>query len=168
KEGRFVYTGNSQYGVRFIDVTDPSQPVEKGFYKKDTSPSINFIDVVAKDAYLYASGSGRIMSFAGYGPAGCDAGGTPTHTNTTRPVGLRASGRRIMFDLQTAGMLSLDLYNVLGQHVRTIAQGFYQAGKHVVVWNPIGVSGAPIANGMYIIHLKSGAGDVNATTMILH
>jgi len=55
----------------------------------------------------------------------------------------------------------LQIYNVLGQRVRTLVQGTKQAGVHRAAWNGKNRYGTPVGNGVYFYRLE--AGDVTET-----
>ncbi len=52
-----------------------------------------------------------------------------------RVTGLTRDRARLEFTLPTAGKVSVDLYNLAGQKVRTLTQGTYSAGTHTVEAN---------------------------------
>jgi len=57
----------------------------------------------------------------------------------------------ISFNLVDAGNVSIEVYNVAGQKVDTIVDGFMDAGSHSVVWDASGFSA-----GVYFYTVKSG------------
>jgi hypothetical protein len=57
----------------------------------------------------------------------------------------------ISFDLATAGEVTLDVFNVAGQKVATLADGYYVAGTHTVDWNA-----SAQASGVYFYKLSTG------------
>ena len=67
----------------------------------------------------------------------------------------------IEFDLPETGMAALTIYNIAGQKVRELLDGYTSAGMHRVVWNGSDDSGHAVSAGVYIARLK--AGEVTAT-----
>ena len=57
----------------------------------------------------------------------------------------------ISFSLADAGNVSIEVYNVAGQKVDTIADGFMNAGSHSVVWDA-----SDFSAGVYFYTVKSG------------
>ncbi len=57
----------------------------------------------------------------------------------------------ISFSLAEAGAVTVEVYNVAGQKIDTIADGFMNAGSHSVVWDASGFSA-----GVYFYTVKSG------------
>jgi FlgD Ig-like domain/FG-GAP repeat len=62
----------------------------------------------------------------------------------------------IQFDLPQAGAVTLKIYNSVGQLVRTLVSGDYEAGAHKVVWNARNDSGVQVASGVYLAVFKAG------------
>ena len=61
----------------------------------------------------------------------------------------------IEFALPDPQFVSLEVYNVLGQRVRTLVHGDQDAGYHRVVWDGRSDAGDEVASGMYLYVLKS-------------
>lgn len=63
----------------------------------------------------------------------------------------------ITFDLQDAGaQVSLVVYNVLGQAVRTLATGVHAAGQYSYTWDGQDARGQLVASGVYLYRLHVG------------
>ena len=60
---------------------------------------------------------------------------------------------QIRYQLATAGPVSLVVYNMLGQAVRTLAEGVHQAGTYQVRWDGRDQQGQAQASGLYIYRL---------------
>jgi hypothetical protein len=60
---------------------------------------------------------------------------------------------RVTFTLDRSEGIRLDVYNILGQRVTTLASGRYSSGQHSVVWDGIDASGQTVASGVYIARL---------------
>ncbi len=61
------------------------------------------------------------------------------------------------FALPTKADVSIQVFNVLGQKVATLADGEYAAGVYQVTWNGTGDAGQQIASGIYFYTLKAGS-----------
>jgi hypothetical protein len=57
----------------------------------------------------------------------------------------------ISFELPAAGDVRLDVYNLAGQVVGSLADSYYDAGSHTVVWDASGM-----ASGVYFYRLTAG------------
>jgi parallel beta-helix repeat protein len=62
----------------------------------------------------------------------------------------------IPYALPEADQVSIAIYNIQGQLVRTLIDGRQEAGNHVVVWNGNGSDGIPMASGIYFVRMKAG------------
>ncbi len=64
---------------------------------------------------------------------------------------------RLLFTLPERGHVSLEVYDIAGRRVRTLAAGAYPAGNHAIDWDGTDESGRPIASGVYFARFASGA-----------
>ena len=62
----------------------------------------------------------------------------------------------IPFSINEAGFVELSLFNMLGQKVRTLINGYCTAGKQSVIWNGLDDEGKNAGSGIYIYRLKQG------------
>ncbi len=62
----------------------------------------------------------------------------------------------ISYDVKKAGKLSLDIYNIKGQKVKTLINGNKGVGNHSVVWNGRNDKNENVASGVYFYKLTSG------------
>jgi hypothetical protein len=61
----------------------------------------------------------------------------------------------IRFDVPQESHIRMDVYNILGQRVRTLMNGTMQPGYHAVRWDGTNDTGKPLASGMYIYRIHS-------------
>ncbi|MCI0595340.1 MAG: T9SS type A sorting domain-containing protein [candidate division Zixibacteria bacterium] len=61
----------------------------------------------------------------------------------------------ISFSLPVPGKAVLTIYNILGQKVRTLADGEKPAGTHTVIWDGTDSRGAPVSSGIYFYKIES-------------
>lgn len=80
--------------------------------------------------------------------------GAPTRTALTgvapNPFNPRTT---IHFDLARTDEVRLDLYNVRGEHVRSLLRGSLAAGRHSVSWDGRDDTGSTVSSGMYVARL---------------
>ena len=62
----------------------------------------------------------------------------------------------INFALPQTSNVRLDIFNILGQHVITLADGEYAAGTHEVIWNGTNSNGGSVSSGIYLYRVKAG------------
>ena len=77
------------------------------------------------------------------------------------------SSTQITFELSSAGEVSLQVYNLIGQKVRTLVNGRKLVGTHRVKWNGRDDLGQPVASGVYIYRLSAGEHFVQSRKMLL-
>ena len=65
-------------------------------------------------------------------------------------------GTLISFELPRPENARLSIYNMLGQHIRTLVNAELKAGQHDVVWNGLDQNGWPVAAGVYVYRLEAG------------
>jgi hypothetical protein len=86
------------------------------------------------------------------------------YSNYPNPFNPRTT---IAFNMGQQGKVTLDVYNVLGQKVRSLIAGTRQGGLHSLQWDGRDNSGNALATGVYLLQLKA-FGDVQTRKMILH
>jgi hypothetical protein len=73
-----------------------------------------------------------------------------------------ASGTLLHFELPQSARVTLEVFDVAGQHVATLADGTYGAGAHAI---PFGTSHTPA--GMYFARLRSGSVTLRQSVLVL-
>ncbi len=61
----------------------------------------------------------------------------------------------VVFDLPQTDEVTIEIFNILGQKVRTLAQQTFKAGKHHLVWNGKDDRGNTLSSGVYFLKLHS-------------
>jgi len=72
----------------------------------------------------------------------------------------------ISYSLQRDCEVTLDIYNVKGQKIRTLVKGVRSAGVHKVVWNGCDDDGRSVGSGVYFCRLQS-EGFVSVKKMVM-
>ncbi len=62
----------------------------------------------------------------------------------------------IEFDLPVRSYVNLQIFNVLGQHVKTLVDSEQNAGYRSVIWNGVDEKGQQVSSGTYFYILKAG------------
>jgi hypothetical protein len=73
---------------------------------------------------------------------------------------------RIEFSLPHTGQVTIEIYNILGQKVKTLVNERLSAGKKTVTWDGTDDSGALVSSGVYLYRIKPGD-FVEAKKMVL-
>jgi len=63
----------------------------------------------------------------------------------------------ITFDLPKSSQVTLTIYNMLGQPIRTLINNKMPAGSHKVIWHGLNDTGQPMPSGIYIFIMESGS-----------
>ncbi len=87
-------------------------------------------------------------------PAGVPARTSATALGRATPNPF-TQGTVISYRLASAGQVSLEIYNVEGQLVRTLVRSGVDAGTHTVLWNGRDDSGKAAARGVYFCCMEA-------------
>jgi hypothetical protein len=74
---------------------------------------------------------------------------------------------RIAFELPVASRVKLAIYDVTGQAVRRIAEGFFLSGRHHFEWDARDDSGKSVASGIYIYKLETPVQSVSKKMILM-
>jgi len=118
----------------------------------------SFVDVDSRTIQTYTQKAGTFVVL--YEAMGLTSELLPSssmlHANYPNPFNPTTT---IPFSLKSAGDVRLAVYNVLGQKVATIANGWFGPGAHSVVWNAHDDAGQPVASGVYFYRMETNASD---------
>jgi 3-phytase len=93
-------------------------------------------------------------------------GGTgPTLGLTSQPNPLRAA-TQVRYQLPSAQHVELDVLDVAGRRVAMLASGKQDAGLHEVSWSARTARGERLANGLYFVRLRLGAGTLTHKVIV--
>jgi hypothetical protein len=62
----------------------------------------------------------------------------------------------IRYSLRQSGNVTLKIYDLHGQEVRSLVSGIQPVGSHSTVWDGCNNLGQPVANGIYIYRIETG------------
>lgn len=65
-------------------------------------------------------------------------------------------GTKIGFALPATADITLEIYDMLGRRVRTLAEGPFASGRHSIVWDGRAEDGAALSSGVYFCKMTSG------------
>jgi flagellar hook assembly protein FlgD len=72
----------------------------------------------------------------------------------------------IRFELARAMRVGVDIFDIAGRKVSTLANREFVAGSHTVVWNGTDDAGTRLASGVYVYRVSAG-GTIHSGTMVL-
>jgi len=155
-------SGASVFSRKPID-TDPGsrQRVAATDMDGDSDADLLVVNTSPDQLVLYTN-LGTGTSVAGGAGAG-GAARVALDQNEPNPFGL---GTEIRFRVGEIGPVSLSIYNVAGELVRTLAAGEFRAGAHAVSWDGRDGDGRVVAAGTYLYRLDA-TGDRLARKMVL-
>ncbi|MBC8215592.1 MAG: T9SS type A sorting domain-containing protein, partial [Candidatus Marinimicrobia bacterium] len=85
----------------------------------------------------------------------------PNYPNPFNPV------TNIEFDLPEVSLVTIHVYNILGQQVRTLIDGNKIAGHHRIQWDGRNTYGESLASGVYFVRFKANEFLQNQKIMLL-
>lgn len=110
------------------------------------------------------------VNYYGYGGWGASAWATQTGTEAPTAEGLPLAyglslkgpnpsgygGVALSYDLPQAGPVAIKIYNLLGERIRTLAEGHRLAGRHQARWDGRDGKGRKVSAGVYICRMTAG------------
>jgi len=73
----------------------------------------------------------------------------------------------IKFDLSKSGKVKLDIYNIKGQLVKTLADDSKDAGRYSLKWNGLDDNGIPASSGVYFYRLTTDGKTLTKKSLML-
>ncbi|MFQ6613344.1 MAG: carboxypeptidase regulatory-like domain-containing protein [Fidelibacterota bacterium] len=61
----------------------------------------------------------------------------------------------IVYDIPEASDVTIEIYNIVGQRVRTLVSDHQEPGRYKIRWNSTNDMGAPLSSGMYIYRIQA-------------
>ena len=77
------------------------------------------------------------------------------------------SSTTIRYRLEAPGRVRLDIFDVQGQKVKTLADGYVGSGVYQVEWDGMDASGKPVATGVYLARLQKGTASLVRKMLLL-
>lgn len=159
-----LFISHYQSGIYIVDISDPTNPTEIARY--DTYPPGEASEFngnwgvyqYTQNGMVFASDLESRLTILNLNrnPIGIE----PEQTMPLRRLSLLGNypnpfnpSTNINFYLTEAADIQLIVYNVRGELIETLANGFHTAGEHTYVW-----SGERVASGVYIYTLKASEG----------
>lgn len=93
-------------------------------------------------------------------PDECEATAAPQARQATlgahpNPFNPRTS---IHFAMASDGPARIEIYDVTGRHVRTLADAIFEEGRHSLEWDGRGATGGPVSSGVYYVVFRRDGG----------
>jgi flagellar hook assembly protein FlgD len=91
---------------------------------------------------------------------------TPTALGRVYPNPV-TDGMSVQLSLARSGRVSLGVYDLAGRRVRMLLDGDPGAGLHVIGWDGRGDDGRAVANGFYVVRLRTDGVSQSRTVRVL-
>jgi flagellar hook assembly protein FlgD len=62
----------------------------------------------------------------------------------------------IEYSLAQEDNVSLEVFNILGQHIVTLVDDILPAGEYQAIWNGVDKNGIPVSSGIYLYRIRAG------------
>ncbi len=72
----------------------------------------------------------------------------------------------VSYDIKSPVQTSLEIYNIKGQHIKTLVSEVKKTGRYLAVWNGTDNANKHVAEGMYLLRMK--AGEYTSSGKLLH
>ncbi len=168
REGDYVYANCETNGLKVFNVTDISAPTLVASFDMLNSAR----GIIARNGLAYvAEKEGGFSIYRNELLVAIDPQEIlPTTLNLQQnyPNPFNPS-TMIQFSIpqaMNAELVKMDVYNVLGQNIRTLVNRNLEAGSYQILWNGLNSNGQLVPAGMYIYRLES-AGQVISNKMVL-
>ena len=167
----YLYLGLSDIGVDAVDISDIHNP--EFICRYNTNGWAQDICSTNKD-YLYVADYFGLLRFKK--PIVTSVSDIKKNEKDYLPSGFKLYQNypnpfnpttRICFSLYKKANIKLSVYNVLGQHVKTLINGVLSSGNHSVEWNSEDESGNKVASGIYIYKLLSDDVSISKKMILL-
>lgn len=157
-------------GVQVLDVSDIESPTVA--YTYDTPGGALGVSLLGRDLFVadqYGLVSLRIPVSTHVGGGYDDVSVLPEllqlHQNYPNPFNPSTT---ISFSLSQEAVVSLTVYNILGQAVKTLMlRGKLSAGPHSAVWDGTNSHGDAVSSGIYLYRLSSDKASVSRKMLLL-
>jgi hypothetical protein len=155
--GNYAYIASGTNGLYVVYVTDPTQPFyvghgEGGGYAMGLGLDENYVYFADQD----------LLGFAMF-PRQCDESGDVPLNPATHMLRLVQNypnpcltSTTFAFELPVAGTARLDIVDVNGRMVTSLANGWQTAGVHQLSWSNLRGDGIPVMPGVYFARLTLG------------
>ena len=156
-DGDFMVSGDNYANAKFyVNSTDNYLAVNG-----DTIRPGDIVDHI-QGIFTYSFGTFKV-SVRGVDDVGTVSGINPDHEAIPFTYQLKQNfpnpfnpETKIYFEIPEPQNVTLVIYNMLGQKVRTLINENFKAGQHVINWDGTNDQGIRMSTGMYIYRIKAG------------
>jgi uncharacterized secreted protein with C-terminal beta-propeller domain len=146
-----AYVADGSGGIRIFDISRPSSPVEVGYYSK---PGWTWDVTFFGNFFLTANDSSGIFILEFLGKRGSQ-GGVKIFLEQNSPNPF-FSNTQIKYAYGIKDQIILEIYDIIGRHVKTLVNEEQNAGYHQIEWNGLDNSDQRVPSGIYFYRLQVG------------
>ena len=162
-KGDLLYIGHYTEGVRIVDLSDPTNPVEIAYY--DTYPKNIYGYKGCWSVYPYFESGKIIASDLQSGlfvlqhtpPLGIESSITTEtyslHQNYPNPFN---PSTRIEYSISLESFVDLSVFDISGNFVKALVNSNQLTGMHSIQWDGTNEMGNKVPSGIYFIKIKTG------------
>jgi len=162
KVGRSAYSGSL---LKFMPVYGYDANDENAArYPKDGDLVTVFVNGVKTEPAVEWHGSGTTLQLSSLTTAVQLPGRYALSQNFPNPFNPQTT---ISFDLPKGSHVTLTVYNMLGQRIRTLTDREYDAGRQSVVWDSRSDNGDAVASGVYLYRIEADSYVANKKMILL-
>ncbi len=154
--GNYAITAFGDSGIKVLDVSDP-QNIDLVF--SCNTPSWARTLAVCDD-YLFIADLNSLIVMKNQIVTDVESDlvspypdSYALHQNHPNPFNLSTE---ISFCLAEPGQVNIDIYNLLGRKIVTLADGVFEVGEHNILWDGRDIDGLEAASGIYFYRIKAG------------
>src|SRR5690554_1429227 len=113
------------------------------------------VQCVSYDSFVFMLDDFKVISAGGTDndDVSAPAVRTALHANYPNPFNPETT---ISYSVEKAGNVTIEVYNMLGQKVKTLVNDTQTPGNHTVVWNGTDNNGKSVSSGVYFYRMKNG------------
>jgi hypothetical protein len=163
-----LWVAAGEAGIFAYDVTTPATPVEVASY--DTPGSANAL-CIERDQVHVADGVCGILSLAIEDAPAAAPSASPAVASAL-PLACSPNPCRgvtaVSFEMPAAGQVTLDVLDIAGRRVASLAQTSMPAGAHTVRWDGRDERGARLTAGCYFVRLSAGGTSTTRKVIVVN
>lgn len=160
--GNYCYVASEATGVRAINISTPSSPIEDGYF--DDVPQSRGVAAFGKYVYVAEKTDGLTvysndLLTSVSDPSSLTPKAFTLHQNYPNPFNPTTN---ISVDVRERSFVTLDVYNALGQHIAILFSGQLPAGSVTIPFD-----GSTLSTGMYFYRLTIQGTTVTKRMMLI-
>lgn len=165
-EGSNVYLTSANNGLYLYDLSDPTNPIN---IANSATPG-NACGVFIADDIAYIADGSNLGFYDCSDVTGIEdeyhilPSSFALISNYPNPFN---TSTNIRLELPFPAHVQLDVFDLLGRKVTTLADSKFNAGSHIIKWNGTSITGQPVTSGRYYIKVVSDNHTASLPVMLL-